>query len=123
MYLHLPMTMGIAAVGAAIVNVVEQAGELWPPEVRWLLVAAIAIVLVSIALLMRTIQVTEENRPIHRSAGRVLFLSSFVILLLGFTNVSTVPLLMVLILLMLAPVFYGFKIWLDMLAPEASTPT
>ena len=123
MYLHLPMTMGIAAVGAAIVNVVEQAGEPLPPEVRWLLVAAIAIVLVSIALLMRTIQVTEENRPIHRSAGRVLFLSSFVILLLGFTNVSTVPLLMVLILLMLAPVFYGFKIWLDMLAPEASTPT
>jgi low temperature requirement protein LtrA len=121
MYLHLPMTMGMAAVGAAILNVVEQAGEPLPPEVRWLLVGAITIALVSVGLLMRTIQVAPEHRPIYRSAGRVLFLSSFVILLLGFTNLSTIPLLVGLILLMLAPVFYGFKTWLKVLGAEAST--
>jgi hypothetical protein len=66
----------------------------------------------SIALLVRTIQVTEENRPIHRSAGRALFLSSCVILLLGFTTLSTIPLVLVLNRVLLAPAFYGFKTWL-----------
>jgi low temperature requirement protein LtrA len=71
MYLHLPMTMGIAAVGAAVVNVVEHTGEPLPAEVRWLLVGAIAVVLMSIALLVRTIQASEEVRAVNRSgAGR-----------------------------------------------------
>jgi low temperature requirement protein LtrA len=42
-YLHLPLTMGIASVGAAGLNVVEHAGEHLPAEVRWLLVSAIEI--------------------------------------------------------------------------------
>jgi low temperature requirement protein LtrA len=88
MYLHLPMTMGIAAVGAAILNVVEHAGKPLPAEVRWLLVGATAVVLVSVALLARTIQVSEENRLVHRAAGRALLLSSLIIVLLGFANLA-----------------------------------
>ena len=38
LYLHLPMTAGIAATGAAILNVVEHAGEPLTREGRWLLV-------------------------------------------------------------------------------------
>lgn len=123
MYLHLPMTMGIAAVGAAILNVVEQAGEPLPAEVRWLLVGATAVVLVSIALLTRTIQVSDENRPVHRAARRALFLSSAIIVLLGFSGLGTNPLLLLLNLLLLAPVFYAFKTWLQLLGAEASAPT
>ena len=90
---------------------------------RWLLVGAIAVVLVSIALLTRTIQASEEVRAVNRNARRVLLLSCLLIVLLGFTNLSTVPLLLVLVLLMLAPVFYGFKTWLQLHAPEASAET
>jgi hypothetical protein len=36
---------------------------------------------------------------------------------------STIPLLVVLILLMLAPVFRGFETWLEMLGVEATTQT
>jgi len=36
----------------------------------------------------------------------------------GFSSLSTIPLLIVLILLMLAPVFYGFKVWIEMLGAE-----
>src|SRR5919106_847068 len=43
-YLHLPVTMGITAVGASILNVVEHAGEPLPSDVRWLLVGSIAVV-------------------------------------------------------------------------------
>jgi low temperature requirement protein LtrA len=123
MYLHLPMTMGIAAVGAAILNVVEHAGEPLPPEVRWLLVVAIAIGLVSVALLMRTIRIAPERQRNHGMAGRVALLSSFVILLLGFTNLSTIPLLVVLLLLMLAPVYYGFKTWIHTLGTGENAST
>ena len=81
------------------------------------------MVLVSIALLTRTIQVSEETRPAYRTGGRALLLSSTVIVLLGFTNLSTIPLLLVLNLLLLAPVFYGFKTRLGIIATGASSPT
>lgn len=60
------MTVGIAAAGAAVLNVVEQAGETLPAEVRWLLVGAD--------------------------------------------------------LLMLAPAFFGFKVWLQQLDAEGLAP-
>jgi hypothetical protein len=53
----------------------------------------------------------------------VLYVSSVVILLLGFTNLGTVALLVLLVLLMLAPVFYGFKTWLQLQKSEASADT
>jgi|APLow6443716910_1056828.scaffolds.fasta_scaffold398196_1 low temperature requirement protein LtrA len=40
-YRHLPLTLGIAAVGAVVFNVLAHFGEHRPSEVRWLLVAAI----------------------------------------------------------------------------------
>lgn len=83
---------------------------------------ATAVVLVGIALLARTSQVSEGKQPIHRSAGRALFLSRFAMLLLGFTNLDTIPPLLVPNLLLRAPVFCGFKIWVDIRVTEASTP-
>jgi hypothetical protein len=83
--------------------------------VRWLLVAAISIALISIALLMRTIQISAEHERIYRMGRRVTLISAIIVFLLGFSSLSTIPLLIVLILLMLAPVFYGFKIWLELL--------
>mgnify|MGYP001814504701 CR=1 FL=1 len=56
--------------GSAIVNAVEPL----PPEVRWLLVGAVAVARLSIALLVRTIQVSPELGLMYRRAGRVLFL-------------------------------------------------
>jgi low temperature requirement protein LtrA len=123
MYLHLPVTVGVAAVGAAIANVVAQAGAPLPPEVRWLLVGAMATVLLSVALLARTIQVPEEDRPVHGAAGRALLLLGFAIVLLGPTSLGAIPLLLALSLLLLGPAFYGFRTWLQLQGAEAGTPT
>jgi low temperature requirement protein LtrA len=117
-YSHLFMTMGIAATGAAVLNVVELAGEPLSTEVRWLLVGAIALALVSIALLMRTIQIPERYRPMYRTGRIITLISGLVILLLGFTGLSTIPLLVILVLLMLTPVFYGIKVWIRVLGAE-----
>jgi low temperature requirement protein LtrA len=123
MYLHLPMTMGIAAVGAAILNVTAHVAEPLPAEVRWLLVAATAVVLLNIALLARTIQVSPEHRPAHRTAGRALLVSSLTIVLLGSTSLGTIPLLLLLNLLLLVPVFYAFKTWLNKFGTGSSAFT
>ena len=114
-YLHLPLTMGIAAVGTAIFNLVAHAGEHLASEVRWLLVGAIGIALISIALLTRTIQLTEEEKNFLRVGSRVTLISALLIFLLGITSLETIPLLIVVLLLLLAPVFFAFKVWLGML--------
>jgi low temperature requirement protein LtrA len=117
-YLHLPMTIGIVAAGAAVFNVVEHTGEPLTPEVRWLLVGALAMALISTALLMRSIQIPEELYQFYRQGGIVTFISGAVILLLGFSNLSTIPLLLLVILLLLAPVFYGVIVWIKLLGAE-----
>ncbi|HKY54084.1 MAG TPA: low temperature requirement protein A [Anaerolineales bacterium] len=111
-YLHLPVTMGIAAVGASILNVVEHAGEALPGEVRLLLVGAIAIALISIALILKNLNLPESLRRVYRTGAHVTFIAGILILLAGLTSMSTIPLLIVIILLMLAPVLYGILVWI-----------
>ncbi len=106
-YLHLPLTMGIASVGAAVFNVVAHAGEHLAAEVRWLLVAAVGIVLIIIAVLTLTIQLNQFQQQTHRVGRRVMLISAPLILLLGFLNLNTIPLLMMVILLLLAPIFFA----------------
>jgi low temperature requirement protein LtrA len=60
LYLHLQMTIIIAAIGAAVLNVIEHSGKHLPREVNWLLVGALSVALASIALLMRTIQIPKK---------------------------------------------------------------
>ena len=104
--------------GAALLNVVEHSGEPLTTEGRWLLVGAVALALICIALLMRSIQIPDEHQQAYRTGGIVTFVSSLLILLLGLTSVPTLPLLIVLILLMLTPVFYGIKMWIQFLGAE-----
>ena len=118
MYLHLPMTISIATVGAAVLNTVEHSGELLPSEVRWLLVGALAVALASIAILMRTIQVPEKYAQAYRRGSMVTFSSGIIIALLGLFDLNVIPLLAAMILFMFAPVFYGFKVWVKAFGAE-----
>jgi low temperature requirement protein LtrA len=111
-YLHLPLTMGIASVGAAVLNVVEHAGEPLPSEVQWLLVGALAVALLSIATLDRTIQIAPEHRQTHRAGRRVMAAAAVLIGLLGLFSLEVIPMLAVLVLLMLAPIYTGLRRWL-----------
>jgi low temperature requirement protein LtrA len=97
MYFHLPMTMGIAATGAAVLNVVVLVGESISGDVRWLLVGAPALTIAAIAVLMRMIHIAEKFRTMYRTGEFMILASAAAILLL-------------LILLMLTPVFYGIKV-------------
>jgi len=106
------VTMGIATVGASILNVVEHTGEPLPSEVRWLLVGAIATVLISIALIVKSLNIPENQRGLYQTGARVGFTAGILVLLVGLTPISTIPLLLTLIVLLLAPVFFGILVWI-----------
>ena len=111
-YLHLPVTMGISTVGASILNVVEHTGEPLPNEVRWLLVGAIATVLIGTALIVKSLNIPENQRSLYQTGARVGFTAGILVLLVGLTPISTIPLLLTLIVLLLAPVFFGILVWI-----------
>lgn len=121
LYAHLFMTMGIAATGAAVSNVVELAGEPLSGEVRWLLVGAVALAFTCVAVIMRMIQLPERYQPLYRTGRTITLASGLAILLLGFTRLSTIPLLITLIVFMLTPIIYGFKVWIEVLGAEEMT--
>jgi len=112
-YLHLPLTIGIVAVGASILNVVEHAGEHLPDEVRWLLLASTALTLITTALLTRTTQILPEHQRVHNIGRRGLFISAILLILLGFIPLDTVPLLSLITLLLLMPIFFGLWVWVE----------
>lgn len=121
-YLHLPLTIGIAAVGAAVLNVVEHAGEPLSGPVRGLLAGAVAVVLAAIALLIPTVQLTEIDVRTHRTVRRTLWVSALAIAALGFTRLATFPFLGAVAILLLAPVYFGVRVWVAAMnrrAPEA----
>jgi low temperature requirement protein LtrA len=111
-YLHLPLTLGITATGAATLNVVEHASEPLTDGVRWLLVGAIAVTLGSVALLTTTLHVPHAHRPYYTRAAVILAGASVGALVVGLLNLPTIISLLVLVTLVLAPVLYEVYIWI-----------
>ena len=63
--LHIPLTMSIAAAGAAMVTIIEHAGDNHSPEVAtWILAGGAAITLITIAVMVRTLEDYERLRSI-----------------------------------------------------------
>ena len=120
-YLHLPMTAGIAAAGAAVFNILEHSGEPLEAGVRWLLVGSVTLTFICIAVLMQSIQVPREQYQLYRRGGVITLASGLLILLLGIPNLAAIPLLVSLTLLMLVPIFYGIKVWIQVFGAEEIT--
>jgi len=121
LYLHLFLTIGITAVGASVLNVVEHTGEYLPEEVRWLLLTSIALTLVTTALLTRTTQILPEHQPVHNIGRRGLFISAILVFLLGFIPLDIIPLLSVIVLLLLMPIFFGLRVWVETVGIDGVT--
>lgn len=111
-YLHLPITAAIAATGAAVLNIIEQSGEPLDTAVRWLLVAAIALIFFCVALLMQSLKLPPEQIPLYRRGGVIVSSIALTILLSGFIPLPVIPFLLVVLLLMLIPIVYGIQVWI-----------
>jgi hypothetical protein len=82
------------------------------------MVSAIGFTLISAAILTRTIQLSASHQRTHLVGRRVMLASTILIGLLGFSESNIIPLLILLVLLMLAPIFYAFRVWIEMPGTE-----
>ncbi len=119
MNLHLPLVIGIAAGGAAVLNTVEHAHEPLPDAVRWLLVGSLAVAMVSVAFLAATLEARRAYPEIYRAADGVLLLGAVLSLGVGLTDWGAKLSLGVMAALLLAPVVVGLIAWLKRTEPEA----
>ncbi len=111
MYLHVPLMMGITVIGATVLNIVKKPEAFaWNEKVT--LIGAVAVVYLSIALLFHMIQVPDEFKNIHQTGQRVTFVAALLSLGLLFIPLSAMHLLILLNLVMLAPIFFGARIWI-----------
>lgn len=117
LYLHLPVTLGIAMTGAGILTLLEHVHHL-THEQSWLFVIPVSIFLIATGLLMRTLNIKEENREIQKKGEIVAILAGCIIICLGFFSLSAVWLISLVALLLLAPVFFAFRLWLKRLHDE-----
>jgi low temperature requirement protein LtrA len=111
-YLHFPLVVAIAAEGAGVLNTVEHAAEPLPDEVRWLVVGAQVLAMVSVALLTLTLELRRAQPEIYRSADVALLVSAVAAVGVGLTEWGAKATLGSLALLLLLPVAVGLAVWL-----------
>ena len=84
MYGHLPVSMGIAAAGAALVSLVAHAGESRADaDAAWLLAGSIAMTLVALIITMRTLADYDRLPSIYRPLTNVMIGAAVAVLLIG----------------------------------------
>ncbi len=120
--LHLPLVVGIAAGGAAVLNTVAHANEPLPDAVRWLLVGSQAIAVLTIALIASTLEARRDHPGFYRPAEAVLLVSAVLSLGVGLTGWGAKASLGAMVLLLLAPVATGLLVWLRHTEPGSAEP-
>jgi low temperature requirement protein LtrA len=120
-YLHLFLTMGIVAIGAATLNVVEHAGEPISSAVSRLVAGSLALTLAVIALLLRLIPITDTLRPLYRRGIVLTLAAALGCAVAGLAGIAAIPLLITLNVLLLVPILYGVKVWITVLGGAAAS--
>jgi low temperature requirement protein LtrA len=110
-YLHLPLMMAIAAVGAAVLGVVSRAEDAVPEDARLLLAGAIAVALVSMAAIERTLS-READEPTHSGVSPLLKIAGAAAALVLVPLSAGIPALWFLALMLLPLlVQMGYSAW------------
>jgi low temperature requirement protein LtrA len=110
-YLHLPLVIAIAAGGAGVLNTVEHADTAVPEQVRWLLVGSLAVALLSIVALTRTLQDRSSSRSLYRAAEGAAIVSAALCLTIGLTDWGAKATLAAMVVLLMLPVGAGILVW------------
>jgi low temperature requirement protein LtrA len=94
LYAHLPLTMAIAASGAAMVSLVEHASDgRTPTGTAWLLAGSVALMLAGLTLAARALPIDEFPIGMPRQIGPTFLFAAVVVLVIGAARPS--PLVLV----------------------------
>lgn len=84
MVTHFPLALSIAAAGAAMVSVIEHATTgRTPTAAAWLLSGSTALGLVSLAVIVRTLQDYDQLKTVYRPTSFAILAAAVVAILLG----------------------------------------
>jgi low temperature requirement protein LtrA len=101
---HLPLTAAIAAMGAAMVSLVEHAHEgRTPAATAWVLCAGAAVVLAATTLLAASLKAWDRDRGLYRPLSRTCAAAAVACLVLGAARPAPLVLGLVLVLLLAIP--------------------
>ncbi len=98
-YLHLPLTMGITTIGAAMLSVYNTAGEPLADPIRWLLCSGIAATLFSMAILEWTFDFSEDAQRTFQLLDLAQWASAFGVLALAWLAGDLRPVYFLILLL------------------------
>lgn len=107
---HLPLALSIATAGAAMVGVIEHAtAGRAPTATTWLLTGSTALGLVSLAMIVRTLQDYDRLKTVYRPTSFAMLVAAGVALLLGAWRPA--PLVLVAALAVIQSLVWVFAIW------------
>jgi hypothetical protein len=112
LYLHLPLVIAMAAVGAGVLNTVEHSTAPLPADVRWLLAGALAVAIASVAGLSRTLEIRLAYPTLYRTTTAALAGSALLIVAVGLTGWDARGTLAAMVLLLGLPIALGLAVWL-----------
>jgi low temperature requirement protein LtrA len=114
---HLPLTAAIAAMGAAMVSLVEHAHEgRTPAATAWVLCAGAAVVLAVTMLLAASLKAWDRDRGLYRPLSRICAAVAAACLVLGAARPA--PLVLGLALVLLLGIPWAFAVAHRLAAPR-----
>jgi low temperature requirement protein LtrA len=106
---HLPLTAAVAAMGAAMVSLVDHAHDgRTPAATAWVLCAGTAVVLGTTMMLASTLPAWDRDRDLYRPLARICIGAAVACLVLGAARPA--PLLLVIALVILLSIPWGFAV-------------
>jgi low temperature requirement protein LtrA len=118
---HLPLTAAIAAMGAAMVSLIDHAHDgRTPAATAWMLCAGAAVVLCAAMLISASLQDWRSDRGLYRPLARTC--AAVALACLGLGAARPAPLLLGLALVLLLGIPWVFAV-MHRLAGEADSPT
>ncbi|MCH8907456.1 MAG: low temperature requirement protein A [Candidatus Heimdallarchaeota archaeon] len=114
-YLHLPLSMSITAIGAVMLNIVEDSDEKLAPGVVWLLSCAVVTILFTIILLIQVIQVPAIYKTLYRAMSLPILFSITGIGISGFLigqSVDPIAFLLTIVFFLMLPILYALRLWI-----------
>ena len=123
MYLHLPIAVAIAGAGAAVVSLISHAQEdHTPPATSWLLSGAYSLFLLTMAVLLRTLERFRLAPVAHRPVMALLVVAAVISLVAGWIAPAPWLLALILVLASALPWFAAARRWAFLPSDDAETP-
>ncbi len=123
MFSHLPVTLAIAATGAAMVSLIEHAADRRAPEATaWLLACSISLGLLALVATMRSLQDYARLPSFYRPASVGLIAASALVLPIGWWRPAPWLLVLSLVALLSAVWFYAVDHRLRLDDPDVALP-